>query len=140
MVDPMDDWASVLAYRTSDDIVSTVVTLERHGITSAQLRWHLADGGDALWTATTIAAGANWADQFGGAAAAAVLAREVQEYSAHLAARAATVRSRAVNTLLARFSVAAIAESFGISRQAVDKVARGRGGPAEFITKIWRMS
>jgi hypothetical protein len=134
-------WGALPAYRDpADPGTATVLTrLHQAGLTPEDVLTALRDAGDALhWQATS--GDADWAERFGGALAAALLAAEVGALAAHLGTRAAAVRSRAVRELLEDYSAVAVAEALGVSRQKVYDIARDVDRPPFISTSPWRQS
>jgi hypothetical protein len=131
------DWGEVLAHRPVEGRQETVARLAASGITAAQVRAVLCDGGDELYAAARRG-GERWAEPFGGPLAAALLAAEVSALAAHLTSRAAGVRSLAVDQLLDEVSAVTVAARLGVSRQKVYDVARG-GLMARYVDRVpWR--
>jgi hypothetical protein len=118
------EWAEVLAHRPSDTHPDVIGRFEAAGIEPKQVLEVLADAGDSLYSAA-LAGGDGWAEQFGGALAAALLAAEVSALAAHLNSRASAVRASAVNALLDEFSAVAVGAHLGVSRQKVYEISRG---------------
>jgi hypothetical protein len=133
------EWAEVLAHRPPRTCAEAVARFAEHGITPAQVRAVLADGGDALYAAASGGVD-GWAEQFGGPLGVALLAAEVSAYTAHLTARAAGVRALAVDRLLDDLSAVTVASRLGVSRQKVYDLARG-GLTTPFVDRVlWRNS
>jgi hypothetical protein len=127
----------VLAHRPADARADAVARFTDHGITPAQVRAVLTDGGDALYAAASAGAD-GWAEPFGGPLGVALLAAEVSAYTSHLTARAAGVRAVAVGRLLDDLSAVTVAARLGVSRQKVYDVARG-GLVTQFVDRVlWR--
>lgn len=119
----MHDWDIVLGHRPAEtrDVVRD--RFIDNGMSAESVSAALDDGGDALFAA---AAGGKegWADPFGGALAAALLAAEVGALTAHLTSRASSVRALAVSELLDDFSAITVATRLGVSRQKVYGIGR----------------
>ncbi|HEY3502063.1 MAG TPA: hypothetical protein VGN37_04635 [Actinocatenispora sp.] len=104
------------------------------GVAPDRVAAALADGGDALHAAV-VGGAKDWAEEFGGPLAAALLAAEVSALTAHLNSRASAARAIAVDVLLDEFSAVSVAASLGVSRQKVYDLAR-TGKPAPFIDHV----
>lgn len=117
-------WDEVLGHRPDDVRASVGERLAESGVDPERLRAVLRDMGDGLYSAA--AGGAkDWAEEFGGPLAVALLAAEVSALAAHLNSRASAVRAVAVDELLEDFSAVTVAARLGVSRQKVYDVARG---------------
>lgn len=138
---PGDDtplWSEVLAHRNPDDLDLTVARFELARVPANLVGATLGDLGDALFTASRSGE-ADWALEFGGALAVALLAAEVSALAAHLNSRAASVRAAAVELLLDDFSAVSVAEELGVSRQKVYDIARASHRTATYIPRVpWR--
>jgi hypothetical protein len=131
-------WDAVLAHRSPDTRTAVRERLVLAGVTPAVLRATLEDGGDALFASARDRAKDDWAEEFGGLLAVALLAAEVGALAAHLTSRASAVRAVAVEALLDEFSAVAVASRLGVSRQKVYDIARP-GATDSFIDRTpWR--
>lgn len=129
------DWGAVLAHR--GDAAGIAVVRDRfveHGVSPGLVAQVLSDGGDGLFRAVSSGR-PDWAVPYGGLLSAALLAGEVAVYSSHLVARAAAVRSVAVDTLLDDFSAVSVADDLGVSRQKVYEIARGSSKIRDVISE-----
>ncbi len=128
-------WDALISYRPAGEQRDVVIErLEKSGVTPELLAHVLSDGGDELY-ARARSGGEGWADEFGGALAAALLAAEVSALSAHLNSRAAAIRAHAVDELLDQVSVVAVAAHLGVSRQKVYELGRARLG-SHYIDRV----
>ena len=132
-------WRDLPAYRDPSDPATTaaLARLEAAGVTAQEVLAALRDAGDALHEQAT-SNDDDWSERFGGPLSTALLAAEVGALAAHLASRAAAVRSRAVRELMQDYSAVAVAEALGVSRQKVYDIAREVDRPAFIRTSPWR--
>ncbi|HZK05933.1 MAG TPA: hypothetical protein VFC82_08810 [Actinomycetaceae bacterium] len=133
------EWLEVLKHRSFDDAATVnevIERFERAGVTPGVVAEHLADGGDALYTAARD--GEGWTDAFGGDQAVALIAAEVSALMSHLVSRAASVRSRSVDALLDDFSAVTVASALGVSRQKVYDIAKSTHDRKYLETTPWR--
>lgn len=124
-------WAQVLAHRAvaGADLDELVARFTSCGIEPQEVRAVLMDGGDRLYEAAASRE-PDWAEEFGGPLAVALLAAEVSAFASHLNSRASGVRSVAVDSLLDDYSAVTVARELGVSRQKVYEIARnGMRGP-----------
>ena len=133
-----DRWAAVVDHRTPDQRDAVIVRLSEAGVTPDLVRAALDDGGDALYAAARSGR-RDWAEPFGGALAAALIAAEVSALSAHLVSRASAVRALAVDALLDDYSAVAVAAALGVSRQKVYDLGKGGSGIPFIETAPWRL-
>ena len=131
------DWDVVLAHRPPDTRAAVRERLESAGVTTAQVRAALDDGGDELFAAATSGAG-DWARAHGGALAVALLAAEVGAMTAHLTSRSSAIRAAAVEALLDDYSAVTVANRLGVSRQKVYDIARPNPGASYLGRAPWR--
>jgi hypothetical protein len=133
------EWQSVLAHRPADDGSrdAAAARFTGAGVTAAQVREALLDGGDALYQAAQQRTG-GWAEPFGGNLAVALLAAEVSVFAAHVNSRASGIRSEAVAGLLEDYSAVTVAGELGVSRQKVYDIARAGLRPPYIDTVPWR--
>lgn len=135
-----EPWNRCVAHRPAALRARVVERFEENGIVPELVQRVLEDGGDALYDAARSGA-ADWADEFGGRLAAALLAAEVSALAAHLNERASAVRSLAVDALLEEFSAITVASRLGVARQKVYDIAHGGRGVNEFIARApWRQT
>lgn len=138
---PGDDtppWSEVLAHRDRDDLELTVARFELARVPARLVSATLRDLGDALFTACRTG-DEDWAREFGGSVAVALLAAEVSALAAHLNSRAASVRAAAVELLLDDFSAVSVADELGVSRQKVYDIARASHRTATYVPRVpWR--
>ena len=121
----VSDWDTVLAHRPDEATIAAVrARFVDAGVSAEAVAAALRDGGESLFRAASTEH-PGWAAHFGGLLAAALLAGEVAAYSSHLVARASSVRSVAVDSLLEDFSAVSVASELGVSRQKVYEIARG---------------
>ena len=132
-------WADQLTHRPDEQHEAIVERFTAAGVTAGILHDALADGGDALHAAATSGAD-DWANDFGGSLAAALLAAEVSLFSAHLVSRASAVRALAVESLLDEYSAVAVAAALGVSRQKVYDIGKGPSSASFIPTVPWRQS
>lgn len=131
-------WETVLGHRDPAEVARVAARLEACGLTADQVWLALVDGGDGLHDAAGEE-GSAWAESQGGPLAAALLAAEVSALAAHLNARAARVRGRAVDALLDDYSAVTVAEELGVSRQKVYDIARAGQRRGDFLDRVpWR--
>ncbi|WP_152353246.1 hypothetical protein [Brachybacterium subflavum] len=136
----IDRWREVLAHRDAESPALLAEAVHRFvavGLTPAEVRVHLEDGGDALHAAAA-SGDPDWAMPFGGAHAVALLASEVGALMSHLVSRAAGIRAVAVEALLEDFSAVSVAAELAVSRQKVYQIARGGLGSHHIETTPWR--
>jgi hypothetical protein len=133
------EWRAVLAHRDPADAGPAARRFVASGLTPAQVRDTLADGGDGLYAAARTEA-PGWAEPFGGPLGVALLAAEVSAFAAHLSSRAAHVRAVAVNQLLDDLSAVTVADRLGVSRQKVYDLARHDQAARYIDTVLWRQS
>jgi hypothetical protein len=133
------EWEALPAYRDPADpgTASVLTRLREAGLTPEDVLTALRDAGDDLHQQAS-SPDAEWAQQYGGPLAVALLAAEVGALAAHLGTRAAAVRSRAVRDLLLDYSAVAVAEALGVSRQKVYEIARDVDRPPFIRTSPWR--
>lgn len=125
-------WREALAHR--DDESATIVSARfaKHGISADVVAMVLSDNGSAMFD--DVSSGrADWALPYGGLHGAALLAGEVAIHASHLVARAAAMRSIAVDGLLEDLSVVEVASELGVSRQKIYEIARGGSALREQI-------
>jgi hypothetical protein len=133
-----DVWRDILAHRDLDEVELAVARFELARVPVDLVSATLRDLGDALFTACRSGE-ADWAREFGGSVAVALLAAEVSALAAHLNSRAASVRAAAVELLLDDFSAVSVAEELGVSRQKVYDIARASHRTATYIPRVpWR--
>lgn len=136
--DDMSVWCEILAHRDPDELELAVARFELARVPPDVVSATLRDCGDALFSAGRSDE-ADWAHEFGGSVAVALLAAEVSALAAHLNSRAAAVRSAAVELLLDDFSAVSVAEELGVSRQKVYDIARASHRTAAYIPRVpWR--
>ncbi|WP_433618860.1 hypothetical protein ACQP2P_22405 [Dactylosporangium sp. CA-139114] len=136
-VDIPDEWRGVLAHRDPAEAGAAAGRFVASGLTPAQVRDTLADGGDGLYAAARTEE-PGWAEPFGGQLGVALLAAEVSAFAAHLSSRAARVRAVAVNQLLDDLSAVTVADRLGVSRQKVYDLARNDQAAPYIDTVPWR--
>jgi hypothetical protein len=118
-------WDGVLSHRADPAAAAlTRARFEGQGITVDLVAATLEDNGAALFRAVSSGR-PDWAVPYGGLLGAALLAGEVAIYCSTLVARAAAIRSVAVDALLDDFSAISVAADLGVSRQKVYEIARG---------------
>ena len=119
------EWADVLAHRAGDAEAWRQVRdrFRANGLTPSEVDGVLQDDGAGL-AAAAASGDVDWTAPFGGALCVALLSAEVAARSAYLVARAAAVRSLAVEHLMEDFSAIAVADQLGLSRQKVYEIAR----------------
>jgi hypothetical protein len=134
-----EQWQVVLAHRPVEDGSrdSAARRFTDAGITAAQVRAVLADGGDGLYTAAQQG-GPGWSEPFGGPLAVALLAAEISVLAAQVSSRASGIRSAAVGELLEEYSAVTVAGELGISRQKVYEIARAGLRPPYIDSVPWR--
>jgi hypothetical protein len=130
-------WDAVLAHRSPETRDALRERFESAGVTAAQLRAALDDGGDELFAAATSGA-VDWAKAHGGPLAVALLAAEVGAMTAHLTSRSSAIRAVAVEALLDDYSAVTVANRLGVSRQKVYDIARPHPGAAYLDRAPWR--
>jgi hypothetical protein len=131
-------WDTVLAHRAPGARDPVRERFQAAGVSPAQVRAALEDGGDELYAAAT-SGGDDWAKPFGGALAVALIAAEVGALTAHLTSRSSAIRAVAVEALLGDYSAVTVAGRLGVSRQKVYDIARPSG--ATYLDRIpWRTS
>lgn len=141
-------WQAALPHRVHEGTFhETVRRLANAGVTPEVLLDAYADGGDALYRSALEGGDPvnripgestpEWAERHGGPLAVALVAAEVSALQAHLSARAAFVRSRAVRDLLLTWPASSLALDLGVARQKVYRIGRS-GKPTDFVaTAPW---
>lgn len=135
------EWTRVLAHRSTDDSPTIDAVIERFraaGVTPENVETHLEDAGDRLYQAAGSGA-QDWALDFGGERAVALIAAEISALMSHLVARAASVRSVCVEALLDEYSAVTVAGALGVARQKVYELARSNADPGYITTTPWRL-
>lgn len=132
------EWWRVLAHRRGDEsgARAAIERFESAGVTPADVRAHLIDGGDLLYRVASEG-GVGWADAFGGHRVTALIAAEVSALMSHLVARAATVRSASIGALLDDYSAVTVANALGVARQKVYELARPKTDQPYSTTTPW---
>lgn len=141
-LDPTEEvaWAQVLEHRVRDSASTFAAVVERFraaGVTPQEVQSHLQDGGDRMYQAAASGK-RDWALQFGGEQAVALLAAEVSALMSHLVARAAMVRSMCVEALLDEFSAVSVAGALGVARQKIYQIGRANTAPDFVEHTPWR--
>lgn len=135
------EWGRVLAHRGREGPTTVDAVIERFraaGVLPTEVESHLDDAGDRLYQAAMSGA-QDWAVDFGGERAVALLAAEVSALMSHLVARAASVRSVCVEALLDEYSAVTVAGALGVARQKVYELARPSADPGYITTTPWRL-
>ena len=131
------DWDVVLAHRPPEARAAVRERFQSAGVTAAQVRAALDDGGDELFAAATGGAD-DWAKPHGGPLAVALVAAEVGAMTAHLTSRSSAIRAAAVEALLDDYSAVTVANRLGVSRQKVYDIARPNPGATYLDRAPWR--
>jgi hypothetical protein len=131
-------WDIALAHRPPDARPAIRERFESAGVRTEDVLAALADGGDELFAAATGGA-ADWAKQWGGPLAVALLAAEVGAMTAHLTSRSSAIRAVAVDALLDDFSAVTVANRLGVSRQKIYDIARPNPTGSFIDHAPWRL-
>ena len=131
-------WDTALAHRPPDVRPAIRERFEAAGVHAEDVLAALADGGDELFAAATGGA-ADWAKQWGGPLAVALLAAEVGAMTAHLTSRSSAIRAAAVEALLDDYSAVTVANRLGVSRQKVYEIARPNSTGSFIDHSPWRV-
>lgn len=116
-----DEWDALLTHRPPADRPALIARFHNSGVQPAELRRTLADLGDSLFIENV--SGAEQAPTERRLTKESVLLAELGAYLRHVSERAAWMRSNNLRDLLVHTSLAQIAMTLGVSRQAIHKSA-----------------
>lgn len=126
------DWAQALPHRSGDELVVAVQRLAIAGLGPDDVRAVLADLGDALWGQVEGEVATDPADKM----QHALLLVELGAFIAYAQERAAAARRATYSALLDTYSVVRLAQSLGVTRQAVHKTVSAQPPRREFVSHI----